>query len=98
MALYLVSYDIEKKNDDYQSLWDELKTLKAVKILYSEWAVPYGGTASDLVKLLRTHIETGDKILACELFNTAGVISWNKLKISGDAFKKLLADYARKLS
>jgi hypothetical protein len=44
MALYLVSYDIEKKNDDYQSLWDELKTLKAVKILYSEWAVPYGGT------------------------------------------------------
>jgi hypothetical protein len=98
MALYLVSYDIEEKNHDYQSLWDELEVLHAVRILYSEWAVPYSGNASDLVKLLQTHIETGDKILACELFNSSGVLSWNKLKISSDTFKKLLRDYARKLS
>jgi hypothetical protein len=98
MALYLVSYDISEKNDDYESLWDELKALKAVKILYSEWAVPYAGTASSLIKLLQTHIETGDKILACELFNTGSTLTWNKLKITSDAFKKLLKDYARTLS
>jgi hypothetical protein len=98
MALYLVSYDIADKNHDYQSLLDELHDLKATRILYSEWAVPYSGTAGELVRLLQTHIEKGDKLLACELFNTSGIISWNKLRITSEAFKKILSDYARTLN
>jgi hypothetical protein len=98
MALYLVSYDIEEKNNDYQSLWDELDTLNAVQILYSEWAVPYSGAASDLVKQLRIHIEKGDKILARELFNSPDPLRWSRLKISSDAFKKLFSAHARRLS
>ena len=40
MALYLISYDINEKDAfEYDGLWDRLKELGAVRILYSEWVV-----------------------------------------------------------
>lgn len=97
MALYLVSYDIAEKNDDYQSLWDYLEELGAVRILYSEWATPFTGSAVELVKKLAEHVKKGDRLLACELFNSPSV-AWLNLKISVDEFKKLLRDHARGLN
>ena len=98
MALYLVSYDILGKNDDYQSLWDELDSLNAVRILYSEWATPFEGTGLQLVNLLVKHVEKGDSLFACELFGGEGPLAWLKLRISDDEFRKLLKDHARRLT
>jgi hypothetical protein len=93
MALYLVSYDIAEKNNDYEPLWGELRKLNAVRILYSEWATPYGGTAFQLADLLRAHVMRGDRILACELFN-GPTVAWSNLEISDEQFRTLLAKYA----
>ncbi len=98
MALYLASYDVNEKNrEEYQQLWDYFDSLKAVKILYSEYAVPFSGTALDLANKITPHLKQGDRLLVCELFNASGVCAWRNLMISDDAFKKLLADYARGL-
>jgi hypothetical protein len=98
MALYLVSYDIPKQNEgEYQELWDYLKGLGGVKILYSEYAVPFqDGTLALADKINKNHLKKGDRLLVCELFNGEPT-AWVNLKISDAAFQKLLTDYARTL-
>ncbi len=100
MALYLVSYDIPGKNEDeYQELWDYLGSLGGVKILYSEYAVPFTGGAFALAdKINKNHLKSGDRLLVCELFNGGGACAWLNLKISDAAFEKLLTDFARTLN
>jgi len=40
MAPFLISYDINEKDTfEYQPLWDKLKALGAVRILFSEWVI-----------------------------------------------------------
>ena len=40
MALYLISYDIDEKDEfEYEFLWKRLKEIGAVRILKSEWAL-----------------------------------------------------------
>jgi hypothetical protein len=97
MALYLLSYDIAEKNNDYQSLWDFLEGLGAKRILYSEWAVPWDNDSSalKLVKAALEHMMKGDGIFACELFDNTPTSAWRTLRISSDDFKGLLDQYAR---
>jgi hypothetical protein len=97
MALYLLSYDITEKNHDYQSLWDFLDALQAVRILYSEWAVPWKNNSSalELTNAALAHVEKGDGIFVCELFNNNPTCAWRTLRITDDAFRNLLAKYAR---
>ena len=97
MALYLLSYDISEKNHDYQSLYDFLEGCKAKRILYSEWAVPWANnsTAKALADSAVQHIEKGDSLLVCELFDNRPTCAWLKLRISDDDFSALLSKYAR---
>ena len=98
MALYLVSYDVnEKDKDEYQELWDYFDSLKAQKILYSEYAVPFVGTALELANKINAHLKKADCFLVCELFDGAGPTAWRNLRISDDAFKKMLTAHARTL-
>ena len=100
MALYLLSYDIAEKNNDYQSLWDWLASEGAVRVLYSEWAVPWknGSSALDLINTAATHVMKGDHLLACELFGGGPAIAWMNMRISTDDFRALLNKYARTIS
>jgi len=99
MPLYLVSYDIAEKNrDEYQELWDYLGNLGAVKILYSEYAVPFTEKASGLVDRIKSHLQKGDSLLVCELFDNNDTCFWTNLKVSDDLFRKLLTKYARSLN
>jgi hypothetical protein len=99
MALYLASYDIaEKDRDEYQELWDYFDSIGAVKILYSEYAVPFTGKAIDLANKISTHLKSADRLLICELFDgDNGTCAWMNLRISSDAFRKLLTGFARTL-
>jgi hypothetical protein len=95
MALYLASYDIpEKDRDEYQELWNYFDSLGAVKILFSEYAVPFNGNAVDLANKINGHLRAGDRLLVCELFNSDNC-AWLSLMINSAAFQKLLADFAR---
>ena len=100
MALYLVSYDIQEQHrDEYQELWDYLDTLGGVRILLSEYAVPFNDGAFDLATKINKHLKTGDRLLVCELFDgESPTRAWVRLKISDDAFQKMLTDYARTLN
>jgi hypothetical protein len=101
MALYLVSYDVPVKNEsEYQELWDYLEGLGGIKILYSEYAVPFTGKAIDLAtEISSTHLKKGDRLLVCELFDgNGGTISWLNLKISDDDFRALLKKHARTIN
>jgi hypothetical protein len=97
MALYLASYDVAEKNhDEYQELWDYLDSLGSVKILYSEYAVPFSGTALELANEINPHLKKGDRLLVCELFDGTQS-AWVSLKVTSAVFSKLLTDYARTL-
>ncbi len=51
MALYLASYDIQEQHrDEYQELWDYFGSINAVRILFSEYAVPFNGKAIELAQ------------------------------------------------
>jgi hypothetical protein len=99
MPLHLVSYDLPKKNEsEYQELWDYLKGLGGIKILYSEYAVPFKGTAYALAdKINKNHLKLGDRLLVCELFNGDGLLGWVNLMVTDAVFQKLLTDHARTL-
>lgn len=100
MALYLASYDIpEKDRDEYQELRDYFDSLGAIKILFSEYAVPFAGKAIDLANKISKHLRPADRLLACELFNgDNGTCAWNSLRINSDDFRKLLTSHARTLN
>ena len=96
MALYLLSYDIAEKNHDYQSLWDWLNQIGAVRLLYSEWAVPWANdsTALEVTNAALQHVMKGDGIFVCELYDNSNSVAWRTLRITDDAFRALLTKYA----
>lgn len=90
MALYLISYDISQKDEfEYQGLWDRLRKIGAVRILYSEWAVRDDvGRANALYRQLAPLTQQKDRLLVQELTKDA---QWDKLLITDEAFRQLLA-------
>jgi hypothetical protein len=91
MALYLISYDIADKDAfEYQPLWNKLKELKAVRILYSEWLlVDEVGASTDLWSKIAPLTSTKDKLLIQEVTNDA---RWDALMIPDAKFQKLLLE------
>ncbi len=89
MALYLISYDISEKDAaEYQPLWDLLKKMGAVKILYSEWVVPeVADKAADIYNRIAPLTKQADRLLVQEMGMNA---AWDKLLISDEAFRKLI--------
>jgi hypothetical protein len=88
MALYLISYDIaEKDSAEYQPLWDLLRSIGAVKILYSEWVVlDDAGMATTIYNRIAPLTRQADRLLVQEMGQNA---AWDKLLISDEAFRKL---------
>lgn len=75
MALYFVEYDLRKKKEhDYQKLWDELETLKAVRVLQSSWCLKKDDTtAHKLFNQLRAFMHSGDGLVVSEVAGWWGV-------------------------
>ncbi len=94
MALYLISYDIaEKDKFEYQSLWDCLETLGAVRILYSEWLLARQAAQSqEIFDQLAPTIQEKDRLLVIEVGRDA---VWDKLLISDETFRNLILNNAR---
>lgn len=82
MALYLISYDLNKPEQDYPKLWEALKSLGAKKVLYSEWVTRRTGTSSEgLRDYVRQFIDSDDRLLVVDM--SSGWASWNVMaKIS----------------
>jgi hypothetical protein len=90
MALYLISYDIKSSDKkEYPALYAKLEELDATRILFSEWvAVADVGQATALYTEIAPCINLPDRLLVQELTKDA---QWDKLLISDESFRKLLA-------
>ena len=82
MALYLVSYDLDKPGQDYPDLIKRLEEFGAKRILYSEWFLSHTATAAQLRDDLLRFLDNNDRILVCELKNSA---AWKNLMINNDS-------------
>jgi hypothetical protein len=98
MPVYLVSYDIAERNrEEYQALWDYFDSLQSLKVLYSEYAVPFATTALDLANKIHPHLKKGDHLLVSELFNGGNppVIAAGELLVDRKVLFDLLNRHAR---
>lgn len=70
---YFLSYDlIDEKN--YQKIYDELSSFKAVRILKSVWCFKYEeGSASDLKDHFKKFIDKDDRLIIIESVDWASV-------------------------
>lgn len=77
MALYFITYDL-RNNRDYQKLYDELNSFKAVQVLESTWCFKRVNTsAKNLREYFKKFIDRDDGLLVSEskdwaTFNTNG--------------------------
>jgi hypothetical protein len=90
MALYLISYDINEKDEfKYGPLWQRLKAMGAVKILDSEWAMEADESSASMIYVrLAAMVQSKDRLLIQEVTSD---VAWDKVMISDDAFQKLLS-------
>jgi hypothetical protein len=63
MALFYVSYDLDKPGQNYPNLWKELGSLGARRVQDSLWALKSERTASDLAKIIRQHMDSNDRLV-----------------------------------
>jgi len=90
MALYLISYDIDEKDEfEYEFLWKRLKEIGAVRILNSEWAlIEKIAKAQAIYYQIAPLVQEKDTLLVQEVTQDA---VWDKLLISDAAFDGLLS-------
>ena len=88
MAVYLISYDLDKPGQDYPRLITELERLGAVKVLYSEWILRSTSSAKEIRDWLKSFIDSNDMLLVVAL---TGEAAWTSLMVSNDTFKQALA-------
>ncbi|HEY4054002.1 MAG TPA: hypothetical protein VGL74_09670 [Terriglobales bacterium] len=72
MALYLVSYDLNKPEQDYPELVDYLRLIGARKVLQSEWLVRSGATRDAVYNGVKANLGSGDGLLVCLIQSAVG--------------------------
>ncbi len=92
MPNYLVSYDLDETGlKDYSRLENRLRALGATRLRHSQWLLKYplpvSGLESDFMQCVNPSTD-GFLIVAIVPGNTA----WNKLMISDDDVRRLLAE------
>jgi hypothetical protein len=94
MALYLISYDLaEKDKFEYEPLWTALKSMGAVRILYSEWLVPSpSGRAAAIYESIAPLTLMTDRLLILEVLSDA---RWDKLLVTDEQFQSLMQQARR---
>lgn len=88
MAVYLISYDLDKPGQDYPRLVKELERLGAVRVLYSEWIFRSTSSAVEIRDWLQSFIDGNDMLLVVA---PTGEAAWTGLMVTNDTFKQALA-------
>jgi hypothetical protein len=72
MALYLVSYNLSKPEDDYPQLVEYLNLIGARRVLFSQWIVRSGATRDAVYNGIRVHLDSSDGLLVCLVDSAVG--------------------------
>ncbi|WP_412500564.1 hypothetical protein [Shewanella chilikensis] len=74
MALYFVSYDLNKQKN-YQKLYAALENLGAIRMLDSAWCFKHNDTTcTNLREYLANQVDNDDSLIVSEVVNWS---SWN---------------------
>jgi hypothetical protein len=91
MALYWISYDLDKPGQDYSDIINRLKQLKAQEVTRSDWLLASNRTPTQIKEDLLAYLDNNDRIIVAELkYNAA----WKNLLIPGDVVLKIFTDCA----
>ena len=67
MAVYSVSYDLNKIGQNYDGLINEIKTFNDYeKVMKSHWFIYYNGTAEQAYTKLYKHLDKNDHVLVLQ--------------------------------
>lgn len=89
MAVYLISYDLDKPGQDYTDLIKAIEQIGGVKTLFSEWfVVTQTMNAKTIFDRLSPFVDSNDRLLVLGL---SGEAWWYNLMTSNEATRKLLA-------
>ena len=72
MALYVVSYDLCKPEQDYPQLLEYLQLIGARRLLDSQWIVRSGATRDAVYSGIRAHLDSNDALLVCLVGSAVG--------------------------
>jgi hypothetical protein len=72
MGLFLVTYDLMKPGQSYQTLFDALAALGAKRILLSTWVLKSASSAAQLRDHFRQYIDDNDRLFVCQISDWAG--------------------------
>ena len=76
MALYLISYDLDKPGQKYDQLIDALQKRGAQKILLSAWGLRTTSSSVQVRDWVRQYTDANDRILVTPLSDWA---AWNAM-------------------
>lgn len=68
MAVYQVSYDLNKSNKNYNGLYEELKKTSWAHILDSTWLISTSEDATQLRDRLKTQIDSNDTLFVSRVY------------------------------
>lgn len=78
MHTILISYDLKKPGQNYQDLWDHLKSYGTwAKPVESVWLVKTSSSAETVRNDAIRHIDTNDKIIVIDV--TSQAAAWKNL-------------------
>ena len=72
MALYTVSFDLSKPEQEYPELVKYLHLIGARRILLSQWVVRSGATRDAVYHGIREYLCPGDRLLVCLVGSAVG--------------------------
>ena len=67
MAVFTVSYDLNKSGQNYEALWAELKRTQYNHILDSTWLISTTETVEQISDRLRKHMDQNDHVIISRL-------------------------------
>jgi hypothetical protein len=75
MAAYLIGYDLNRPGQDYQQLFEAIKSLTGThwRLLDSTWIIQHNGPATVIRDFIQQHIDSNDKLLVVKL---SGEAAW----------------------
>lgn len=69
MSEYLITYELHKPGQNYESLWKSLKNMNAKRIKNSVWLLSSNYSLSIVYDILHTFIDSNDKLTIVEFNN-----------------------------
>jgi hypothetical protein len=90
--LYLISYHLQKLGKDYRSLMDVLTRMGAKRVLLSQWLLQTSRSASEIARLLGTHIDERDRLLVTEVGDQS---VWSNVFLNDVTMRQIVGGYGR---